>query len=112
MVDDENGFYHQPCLSLQRDADSEKGPLNGCVCVCAFSALMLLAGRQAGHPACKKLSYGVLAWLSVWNEVQTCIMAPIHIKVVRPTRKSHQILSLIERIVLHCYSVVNYNGNC
>jgi len=32
-----------------------------------FSALTLLAGRQEGHPACKKLSGGVLAWLSVWN---------------------------------------------
>jgi len=39
----------------------------------AFSALTLLAGRQEGHPACKKLSGGVLAWLSVWSEVQTCI---------------------------------------
>jgi len=28
----------------------------------AFSALMLLVGRQEGHPACKKLSGGVLAW--------------------------------------------------
>ena len=39
----------------------------------AFSALTLLVGRQEGHPACKKLSCGVLAWLSVWSEVQTCI---------------------------------------
>ena len=38
-----------------------------------FSALMLLVGRQEGHPACKTLSGGVLAWLSVWSEVQTCI---------------------------------------
>ena len=30
---------------------------------CAFSALTLLVGRQEGHPACKKLSGGVLAWL-------------------------------------------------
>jgi len=30
---------------------------------CAFSALMLLVGWQEGHPACKKLSGGVLAWL-------------------------------------------------
>ena len=30
-------------------------------------------GRQEGHPACKKLSGGVLAWLSVWSEVQTGI---------------------------------------
>ena len=38
-----------------------------------FSALTLLAGRQEGHLACKKLSGGVLAWLSVWSEVQACI---------------------------------------
>ena len=40
--------------------------------VYAFSALTLLVGRQEGHPACKKLSGEVLAWLSVWSEVQTC----------------------------------------
>ena len=40
----------------------------------AFSAsLTLLVGRQEGHPACKILSGGVLAWLSIWSEVQTCI---------------------------------------
>jgi len=31
----------------------------------AFSALMLLVGQQEGQSACKKLSGGVLAWLSV-----------------------------------------------
>jgi len=36
-------------------------------------ALTLLVGRQEGHPGCKKQSGGVLAWLSVWSEVQTCI---------------------------------------
>ena len=39
----------------------------------AFSALTLLVGQQKGHPACKKLSDGLLAWLSVWSQVQTCI---------------------------------------
>ena len=39
----------------------------------AFSALTLLVGRQEVHPACKKLSGGVLAWLCDWSEVQTCI---------------------------------------
>jgi len=34
----------------------------------AFSALMLLVGRQEGHPACKKQSGGVLVWLSVWSK--------------------------------------------
>jgi len=28
----------------------------------AFSALTLLDGHQKGHPACKKLSSGMLAW--------------------------------------------------
>ena len=46
---------------------------NACAVVIAFSALTLLVGRQEGHPANKKLSGGVLAWLSVWSEVQTCI---------------------------------------
>jgi len=39
----------------------------------AFSALTLLVGWQEGHLACKKLSGGVLALLSVWGEVQICI---------------------------------------
>ena len=38
--------------------------------VIAFSALTLLVGRQEEHPAFKKLSDKVLAWLSVWREVQ------------------------------------------
>ena len=32
-----------------------------------LSALTLLVGRQEGHPACKKLSGGMLAWLSAWG---------------------------------------------
>jgi len=48
-------------------------PVNNSFSVSAFSALMLLVGQQEGHPACKKQSGGVLAWLSVWSEVQTCI---------------------------------------
>ena len=42
----------------------------------SFSALTLLVGWQEGHPACKNLSGGVLARLSVCSEVQTC-MPPI-----------------------------------
>ena len=34
---------------------------------------MLLVGRQERHPACKKLSGGLLAWLTFWSEMQTCI---------------------------------------
>jgi len=36
----------------------------------SLHALMLLAGREEGHPACKKLSGEVLEWLSVWSEMQ------------------------------------------
>jgi len=39
----------------------------------AFNVLTLLVGRQEGHPAYKKLSGELLAWLSDWSEVQTCI---------------------------------------
>ena len=61
----------------------------------AFSALTLLVWRQEGHPACKKLSGRVLAWLSVWSEMQTCIwpswchchslsLAPVKSRLVLP----------------------------
>jgi len=62
----------------------------------AFSALTLLVGQQEGHPACKKQSGGVLTWLSVWSEVQTCIwpswyhchslsLAPVKSRLVLPS---------------------------
>jgi len=42
--------------------------------LCTFSALTLLVGWQEGHPVCTvKMSGGVLAWLSVWAEVQICM---------------------------------------
>jgi len=61
----------------------------------AFSALTLLVGWQEGHPARKKLSGGVLAWLSVCSKVQTCIwprwchchslsLAPVKSRLVLP----------------------------
>jgi len=39
----------------------------------AFGALTLLVGWQEGHPTCKKLSGGMLAWLCDWVKVQICI---------------------------------------
>jgi len=42
-----------------------------------FSALTLLVGRQEGHPACKKLSGVVLAWLSVWSSDADLHMAQL-----------------------------------
>jgi len=38
--------------------------LSQCSFTTAFSALTLFVGQQEGHPACKKVSGGVLAWLS------------------------------------------------
>ena len=66
-----------------------------CHISCSFSALTLLVGQKEGHPACKKQSGGVLAWLSVWSEVQTCIwpswchchslsLAPVKSRLVLP----------------------------
>ena len=52
---------------------SNRLPTNYLLSGSAFSALTLLDGQQEGHPACKTLSGGVLAWLSVYSEVQTCI---------------------------------------
>jgi len=49
------------------------------IIVCIF--LTLLVGWQEGHPACKKLSAGLLAWLCVWGEVQTCIWMPLPLTV-------------------------------
>jgi len=43
--------------------------------------LTLLVGRQEGHPACKKLSGGVLVWLSVWSEVHTAQLMPLPLTV-------------------------------
>jgi len=58
-------------------AQGTESAVYGCFVFFVFriwqSALTLLVGRQEGHPACKKLSGEVLAWLSVWGEVQTCI---------------------------------------
>jgi len=39
----------------------------------ALGAFTLLVGRQEGHPVFKKLSGGVLVWLSVWGEVLICV---------------------------------------
>jgi len=64
-------FYY--LLLLLADATATHCLLLQYVCLGVFSALTLLVGWQEGHPACRKLSGGVLAWLSVWSEVQTCI---------------------------------------
>jgi len=39
---------------------------------------MLLVGQQQGHLACKKLRGRVVAWLSIWRGVQTCMWPSCH----------------------------------
>ena len=59
---------------LQKQQFLNKGYINMCdLKLLTFSALTLLVGRQEGHPACKKQSGGVWAWLFVWSDVQICI---------------------------------------
>ena len=60
-------------INLLWPAANTSGVMTKCHINLCFSALTLLVGWQEGHLACKKLSGGVLAWLSVWSEVQTCI---------------------------------------
>jgi len=60
----------------------------------AFSALTLLVGRQEEHLACKKTEWWVLAWLSVWSEMQTCIWPSCH---------SLSLASVKSRLVLPCW---------
>ena len=43
----------------------------------AFSALTLLVGRQEGHPACKKQSGGVLAWMTCLEQGADLHMAQL-----------------------------------
>ena len=50
----------------------------------SFSVLTLLVGRQEGHPACRKLSGGVLAWLSVCSEVPLTVSCFSKIQMVLP----------------------------
>ena len=52
------------------------------MCLCsAFSALTLFVGRQEGHPACKKLSGGMLAWLSAWSDLHMFQLMPLPLTV-------------------------------
>jgi len=59
-----------PFLPPNQQRQSTEGTY---LCIGVKYTLTMLVGRQEGHPACKKLSGGVLAWSSVWSEVQTCI---------------------------------------
>jgi len=68
-------YEYKDFVSLHhKHSNSQRKELWDCIHYLKNSiALALLVGQQEGHPACKKLSDGVLAWISFWNKVQTCI---------------------------------------
>ena len=72
-VEERGNWTAQRRLVVQADAAVICRRCRAAFSAVAFSALTLLVGWQEGHPACKKQSGGVLAWLSVWGEVQACI---------------------------------------
>ena len=55
--------FHMIAQRQDQQEAAEEG-VRSLALTCAFSALMLLVGRQEGHLAGKKLSGGMLAWLS------------------------------------------------
>ena len=85
-------------------------------CVSAFSALTLLVGRQEGHPACKKLSGGMLAWLSVWSEVQICMAQLMSLYPKTPSSlassKSRLVLPFWYRLTRVVPENCRYTGVC
>jgi len=69
---------------------------------------MLLVGRQEGHLACKKLSGGMLAWLSVWGEVYICIWpSRCHCHSLSCSSKSRLVLPICNRLtqVMSCHVI-------
>ena len=62
------------------------------MCVCA---LTLLARQQEEYPAHKKLSDGVLVWLSVWSEVRMIVHGPAD-----ATATASSLASLKSRMIL------------
>jgi len=53
----------------------------------SFSSLMLLVGQQGVHPACKKLSGEVLAWLSLQQGAND-----LHMLQLMPLQPHHLLL--------------------
>jgi len=101
----------------------------------AFSALMLLVGQQKGHPACKKISGGLLAWLSgarcrfpygpadttathciLLQEIQIgfgfTFLVPAHPGNPRQNPDSCKMLVVVVVVVTHILPTVEYNLYC
>ena len=81
--------------------------VNCCLC---FSALTLLVGWQEGHPPCKKLSGGVLVWLT-FAVIKACFAALRQIRSVRRSMTHTTLLTLVHALVVtkvdYCSSVLS-----
>jgi len=62
----------QPCAVVKIDGSMSVTVLFNCFEIAVSDGSAWLGGRKGIRPV-KKLSAEVLAWLSVWSEVQTCI---------------------------------------
>ena len=67
---------------------------------------MLLVGQQEGHPSCKKLNGGVLAWLSVWSELPlngcVCVLHFIN-NCLEDNMKTHQPVFRENGMICGCF---------
>ena len=60
-------------LTLAYPSCPRKEAINWVLFTPKLTKVFVIKRQQEGHPAWKQLSRGVLASLSVWSEVQTCI---------------------------------------
>jgi len=82
----------KPLLLFQLRSNLQNGLFNFGTYFTAVSALMLLVGRQEGHPTCKKLSGGVLVkpiWILLKQE--TVSGSGISWNIRKPAPHSRQI---------------------
>jgi len=66
-------LFHAGKSASTKKSTAAANQLLSCPNTTSSQCIVLLVGRQEGHPASKNMSGRVLAWLSVWGEVQTCI---------------------------------------
>jgi len=64
------------------DATSCQIIFTTCYRYTAFSAVALLVGRQEGHPACKKLSGGVVICLERGADLHTAQLMPLPVSLL------------------------------
>ena len=66
-------LFHAGKSASTKKCTAAANQLLSCPNTTSSQCIVLLVGRQEGHPASKNMRGRVLAWLSVCGEVQTCI---------------------------------------